>query len=123
MRMKLLSLSLLAFHVAVLLSPKDSTAEKIKYRLSDVAKPLQRPLGAPELDDICFSSRWARPIDSEDPHDTFKAAKLFHATRIDWSYSNDVAFIREVKNAGLVYFGTISGEMDGLVLCHILILG
>lgn len=82
--------------------------------LSDVAKARPRPLGAPKLNDICYSSRWPRPINADDPHDTFKAAKTFHATRIDWSYSNDVDFIKKVKAAGLVYFGAISSEMRGV---------
>jgi len=88
--------------------------EKSGSHLSDFARTIERPAGSPTQSDICFSSRWSRPLNSTDEHDTFESARQFHATRIDWSYSNDADFIRKVKSAGLIYFGTISSEMDGI---------
>jgi len=81
--------------------------------LWEVAKRFERPPGAPKPSDICFSSRWPRPLNAKDPHDAFKAAKAFHATRFDWNYPRNAAFIRKVKAAGYGYYGAISSELDG----------
>ncbi|MFO1021553.1 MAG: hypothetical protein U0903_12775 [Planctomycetales bacterium] len=81
--------------------------------LSRFAHKTTRPAGAPRPSDICFSSRWKRPLNKNDPHETFAAAKSFHATRIDWSYTRTPEFVREVKKHGYGYFGTISAELDG----------
>ena len=67
---------------------------------ADLAQPAVRPAGAPLSSDVCFSSRWRRPIDAEDPHDTFRDAARFHATRLDWVYTTDSAWIRECTELG-----------------------
>jgi hypothetical protein len=59
-----------------------------------------RPQGAPHYSDVCFSSRWRRPLNAEDPHETFRDAAAFHATRLDWIYSTDSSWIRECTQRG-----------------------
>lgn len=81
--------------------------------LSDAAQKTERSAGAPRASDVCFSSRWERPMGKNDSHDTFAAAKAFRATRIDWSYPSGLDFIRKVKAQKLGYFGTISAELEG----------
>jgi hypothetical protein len=50
--------------------------------LSDAARKTTRPAGAPQASDICFSSRWERPMGKQDLYDSFTAAKAFRATHI-----------------------------------------
>jgi hypothetical protein len=54
--------------------------------LHESVEPRSVPPGAPAPADVCFSSRWHHPADEDDPHDTFRAAADFHATRLDWVY-------------------------------------
>lgn len=69
-------------------------------RLHEIAVPRKLPPGAPKASDVCFSSRWKHPKDANDPHDTFKTAAAFHATRFVWVYTLDAAFAAEVKRRG-----------------------
>jgi len=47
-----------------------------------------------------------------DKHDSFEAARQFHATRIEWNYpGTDLEFIRKTKSRGYRYFGTINNEL------------
>jgi len=108
MRRTYLSIAVL-MTAAVVTAPADSPAEP----LSAAAVAVQRPAGAPRLGDVCFSSRWPRPLDKNDPHDTFAAARLFRASRFDWNYPGGAEFVREVKRHGFGYFGTISAELEG----------
>lgn len=55
-------------------------------QLHDRAQSPPTPPGAPSPADVCFSSRRHHPADEDDPHDTFRAAAAFHATRLDWVY-------------------------------------
>ncbi len=68
--------------------------------LCEVAKPSERPAGAPLLDAVCFSSRWAHPQNAQDPHDTFQTAAAFQATDFVWIYSLDAKFVDRMKQAG-----------------------
>lgn len=90
-----------------------ATANEDVPPLARVAVPFNRPPGAPQQGDICFSSRWPRPESPRDPHDTFAAAKAFRATRFDWCYAPDTEYIRNVKAAGYTFFGAISSELEG----------
>ncbi len=73
-----------------------------------VAKRAVRPSGSPVYSDVCFSSRWPRPLDSEDPHHTFRDASAFHATRLDWVYSLDSTWFAECKQRGYSVGGTLN---------------
>jgi len=69
-------------------------------RLHEIAAPRKLPPGAPKPSDVCFSSRWKHPRDDKDPHDTFRTAEAFHATRLVWVYTLDAEFAAEVKRRG-----------------------
>ena len=59
--------------------------------------------------DILLSSRWKRPVNANDPHDTFQAIAAFHATRMEWSYTVDPKYIDRVKESGIRRFaGTVN---------------
>lgn len=62
----------------------------------------------PRRSDVSFSSRWKRPANASDPHDTFAAARSFHATRLDWVYTVDPAFIGEACDRGLPLVATLN---------------
>jgi len=68
-----------------------------------------RPAHAPKQSDVCFSSRWPRPRDHRDPHDTLAAGRAFHANRLDWCYTTDRAFVARAKASGL---GTVGGTVN-----------
>lgn len=75
---------------------------------SETAISAKRAPGAPRYSDVCFSPRWRRPRNADDPHDTFRDAKAFHATRFDWVYSTDPAWIAECKRGGYWFTGTLN---------------
>jgi len=77
-------------------------------RVADVAQTPKRAAGAAKYSDVCFSPRWRRPRDEKDPHDTFRDAKAFHATRFDWVYSGDAEWIKECRRRGYWFTGTLS---------------
>lgn len=80
----------------------------VPYRtISSAAEKTIRPSGAPEYGDVCFSSRWRHPRDAGDHHDTFRDARTFRATRLDWVYSADPAWIRECKRRGYRFAGAV----------------
>lgn len=68
--------------------------------LCELTKSATRPMGAPPLDAVCFSSRWAHPQNANDPHDTFSTAAAFDATDFVWIYSLDAKFVGRMKQAG-----------------------
>jgi len=76
--------------------------------VSEVAEIAKRAPGAPRYSDVCFSPRWRRPKEADDPHDTFRDATAFHATRLDWVYSTDPAWIAECKTRGYWFTGTLN---------------
>ena len=76
--------------------------------VSAVAEKTARPAGAPRRSDVCLSSRWRHPTNVKDPHDTFRDARAFHATRLDWVYSQDPAWIGECKRRGLHFGGALN---------------
>jgi hypothetical protein len=76
--------------------------------VSDLAVPAQRAPGAPLYSDVCFSSRWKHPLNPEDPHETFRDAEAFHATRLDWVYSSSPAWIKECKQRGYRFTGALN---------------
>lgn len=80
-------------------------------RFHEIAVPRKLPPGAPKPSDVCFSSRWKHPRDEKDPHDTFKTAEAFHATRLVWVYTLDDAFAADVKRRGY----TLQAAINSLV--------
>lgn len=57
-----------------------------------------RPVHAPRPSDVCFSSRWPR-------ENTIEVAQAFGATRLDWCYTSDKAFVEQARAAGLSVVG------------------
>ncbi len=74
-------------------------------------KPVERPLGAPAYSDVCFSSRWPRPRGPKDPHNTFEAARAFHATRLDWVYSTDITWIQACIDSGYHLMSALNSKL------------
>ncbi len=74
----------------------------------EIAERVTRAPGAPRYSDVCFSPRWRRPKNADDPHDTFRDAEAFHATRFDWVYSTDPAWIAECRKRGYWFTGTLN---------------
>jgi hypothetical protein len=75
---------------------------------SDMVETSIRPLGSPKYSDVCFSSRWKRPVDGNDSHDTLRDAANFYATRLDWVYSTDMQWISGLKKLGYHYGGALN---------------
>ena len=87
-------------------------ALRTRAPLAEVARPSSRPPGAPKYSDVCFSSRWFHPSNDKDPHDTFKTAKAFGATRFDWVYTLDPKFIGRAKAMGMVIVSPLPGSVS-----------
>jgi hypothetical protein len=76
----------------------------------------------PRTGDVCFTSRsvhWA-PTGNNDTHpllNTTGAAGAFHATRMDWVYTEDAAFMQASARAGIPVTAAINAmvpdKMDG----------
>ncbi len=92
---------------AVLLICGFAVAET-QLSVEQAAKAAKMPAGVPNYGDVCMSSRWQRPMNANDPHDTLRDAAAFHATRIEWCYSFDAEWIKKVKAAGYFYGGTLN---------------
>lgn len=73
-----------------------------------IATSARRASGAPRYSDVCFSPRSRRPVNADDPHETMRDAKAFHATRFDWVYSTNPAWIAECRRLGYWFTGTLS---------------
>ena len=92
--------------------------------MCDQATAAKRPEGAPKYSDVCFTSRWMRPVNKKDPYESFSAGKSFHATRLEWFYPFDSykdytaeeiavrkAFIEKAKALGWTVSGSIYGQV------------
>ncbi|RMG77194.1 MAG: hypothetical protein D6714_20175, partial [Bacteroidetes bacterium] len=77
-------------------------------------KPAGLAAGTPAYDDVCLSSRWPRPRDARDTFDTFEAARAFFATRLQWVYTTDSAFIRRAHDLGLKTQVTLTPTLPDL---------
>lgn len=76
--------------------------------LAHVATKVNRPAGFPRASDVCFSSRFKHPANDKDPHDTFRTAADFHATRFYWINGPDQAWFQEIKRRGYPFQGWLS---------------
>lgn len=108
MNRKIFSLFLIIGSVAILFS--NCNSKKIK-RVCQIAQKPDRPKGAAHYSDVSLSSRWRRPINENDPHDTFQTARDFHATRLDWVYSTDPTWIQECKKRGYHFVAALNSKL------------
>ena len=97
----------------LLLAVTLATAADSGAPFAQIARPQPRANGAPKASDVCFSTRWPRPMNPSDKWDSFKAAREFHATRLDWLYlsgkpDRDKAFVAKFKAAGFQVGGTLN---------------
>ena len=72
-------------------------------RVSDVAKSISRPPGAPNASDVCMRLFRKRADDQE-----IEAGKQFHITYGVWSYIMDGAYIERVHDLGWRFQGTMN---------------
>ena len=102
----------LVLSFVIILAEKKSGAAEYNMATAktvcDVAKVVVRAAGAPRDSDVCFSPRWRRPRDADDPYDTFRDAKAFHATRLDWVYTTDPSWIAQCKQRGYWFTGSLN---------------
>lgn len=82
--------------------------------LFDKIRPRNVSPGAPKISDVCFSSRWPRPMEPSDPHDTTNAAKSFHATKVVWTYigADQTDFVAKIKDIGMMPQGAINTDVE-----------
>jgi hypothetical protein len=80
--------------------------------VSEMAMGTERAPGAPRYSDVCFSPRFRRPRDANDPHETMSDAKAFHATRFDWVYSSDPTWIAGCRRTGYWFTGTLNTILE-----------
>lgn len=84
--------------------------EKIKT-VRQIARKSVRPDGAAKYSDVSLSSRWQRPMNENDPYNTFETAQAFHATRLDWVYSTDSTWIQECKKRGYHFVAALNSKL------------
>lgn len=106
------SMVMLALFVGNIFVAEENTMAQGKT-VSEVAVTSKRAPGAPKYSDVCFSPRWRRPRDENDPHDTFRDATAFHATRFDWVYSSDPEWIADCRKRGYWFTGTLNSMVGG----------
>lgn len=99
--------------MALLLAITLASAADSGAPFAQISRPQPRVNGAPKASDVCFSTRWPRPMNPSDKWDAFKAAREFHATRVDWLYLSgqplrDKAFVARFKAAGFQVGGTLN---------------
>lgn len=101
--------------LAVLATTMGAAAPDEAPVFAELARPHARAFGAPRAADVCFSTRWPRPLGPNDPHDSLAAARAFHATRLDWLYLTgrpaDRDFIAEAKARGYSVGGTLNSNL------------
>ncbi len=97
-----------AFLAATVLLYAAAAAAEGTRLLHEVAEPRKIPPGAPPPSAVCFSTRWERPRDGDDPHDSFRTAAAFHATHFVWVYSLHEEFVAAVKDGGYGFQGAIN---------------
>lgn len=108
--------TLVALAVALLPAPLAALhAADSGATFAQIARPHPRADCAPKASDVCFSSRWPRPMNLADRRDSLKSARDFHATRMDWLYlslsgtaESAKAFVAKCKAAGYVVGGTLN---------------
>lgn len=85
----------------------------------DLARPQVRPEGAPRPSDVCFSTRWPRPMNPKDAHDGLASARAFHATRLDWLYTlGRQDFIQKAKDRGYTISAAVNSTLPDKIGGH-----
>ncbi len=85
-----------------------------RLTVQETARPFSLPIGAPNYSDVCFSSRWERPRDSNDTLETFSAMRNFHGTYLTWVYTTNPLFIKKADSLGYKVQTTLSGSLPDL---------
>jgi len=80
----------------------------------DVAKSRQTPAGAPLAADVMMRSLRVHPANKKDPHDTLKAARAFHVTRLDWIPSLSREFVQQANGEGMSVSSSVSASVPRL---------
>lgn len=70
---------------------------------AQLARPAQRPAGAPRYSDVSM-----RLFQQKKDRSELAAAKAFHITRADWSYIKDSAYIKMVHELGWTFQGSMN---------------
>lgn len=73
--------------------------------LATTVSPRPSYPGKLRASEVCMRSLSPRPLNASDPHDTLKAIRDFHVTRLEWTYGLTPAFIAKAKALGC----TVSG--------------
>ncbi len=94
--------------VSLQVTPQNLITASDTRTLSQIVKKQLRPSGAPAASAVCFSSRWPRPQNAQDPYNSFTAAADFHATGFYWVYATDTAWIKEVVRRGYTFQGSLN---------------
>ena len=59
--------------------------------------------GPPKASDVIMRSMGIHPHNQNDPHDTMRALRNFHANCLEWTYIEDINFIQKVKRFGQLF--------------------
>ena len=70
-----------------------------------VAEAVERPAGAPAYGSVVFSIRWDRP------RSNLSHARQFHADRIEWSYVEDDAWVKEATGQGYFFSAAVNTSL------------
>jgi len=89
-------------------SLREAAAEDAVKRVHELTAARERPFGAPKAGDVIMRTLRVHPRNAKDPHDTLRALRDFHVTRLEWAYVTDSKFIGKVKAAGHVFGGAAS---------------
>jgi hypothetical protein len=91
--------------VLILLSRSTALSQEKTVPACQVARPIQRPVGAPNASDVIMRTLTLHPRNRSDPHSTREAIEDFHVTRLEWSYVTNREFIGWLKASGRVFGG------------------
>lgn len=73
--------------------------------LCDRVEPRRKHPGMLRASEVCMRSLRPRPVSSADPHDTLRAIRDFHVTRLEWTYGLTRAFVAKVEALGCTASG------------------
>jgi len=73
-----------------------------------LAVPCNRPAGAPKASDVIMRTLRFHPAGKKDAHDTLRAVRQFHVTRLEWAYVDNREQIERIKTAGCLFGGAAS---------------
>lgn len=102
--------SLLSLFIIIIAGCGEKTVENSGLEeyltVSSAALPRTMPVGAPAYSDVCFSTRWSRPLQNEPEYDPFEVYEEFGANRIVWCYNTKGRdYIEKFRKLGCKSFG------------------